>query len=182
MKTFELEVTGELPIEFEGELLFEQNNKWTENVERDRFHILNVYRTAPPDNCYIVWIQFVTYWQGESDIKEIFECSTLEEVEAELEDYNPIKPYIGLPDEPYYKDRNDKTKYELRFDWKTLKAEALKKLGVKRKRGRQPFGDKPKVKCTLSLDPELKQQAIEAQINLSGLLEEALKQKLGLCD
>lgn len=48
-----------------------------------------------------------------------------------------------------------------------------------RNAGRPPLGDEPKGRTTLSIDKRLRDQAKEAKLNLSQLLEEAIKKKLG---
>ena len=52
----------------------------------------------------------------------------------------------------------------------------------KKKRGRPLTGTNPKVPINLRIQPELKEKAKELNLNLSEILEEALKQKFSQID
>lgn len=174
MKIHTLEITHELNLEFEGDLLFEGNNSWINGENNDRFHEIEVYRTTGGD--YILYLKYVSrYWRGESDFYEAFHCNSLEDIQEHLHEYNCLEHLVGYPDRLDLASRPIK---KILFNWKTLKTDCLRKLGFKRSVGRPTDGDNPKAKVNLTIDRQLKAIAKEKEINLSALLEAALKDRL----
>ena len=175
MQTYELEITNELPLEFEGELLFEDSNHWTNGRDNNRWHELNIYRAVDEeDEYFIVWINWRTIWQGEESIAEFFTADSKDDIRSVLDEYDPIAYLIGYPDGDRYQDKQARLEQKLSFDWNRLKATALNNLGFKRESGRPRKNKKLRVNTTLTLDPKLKQVAVENQINLSELLNSTL--------
>lgn len=177
---FEIEVTGELPLEFEGEEIYDNSSHYTNSQENNRWHQITIYKAQDKEGKYYVLnLKFKTLWQGEPEISEAWELNTIEEVAEELNSYDPIIHLRGYPDGEHFEAKQEKLKAKLTFDWKQLKVEALKSLGIKREtRGRKSLGDRPKVSFNLKIDPNLKAKVKELGINASSVLEEALAKKI----
>jgi hypothetical protein len=131
-KTYKLEVTGELPLEFEGECIFAESSHWTNGVERARYHRIGIYTPDDNPSDRILHIEYVTHWQGEQDYYWLWECQSPEEVIEVLNAYDPLKYLMGFPKSPHFEEKQQTLKRQIQSDWIALKTQALQSLGVKR--------------------------------------------------
>lgn len=132
LKTYELEVTGELPLEFDGEELFTESNAWVNGKEQNRYHKIDIYQAA--DGGLILYVCFITHWQGENNQQDLWELSSLDEVLDVLGNYDPIKHLVGFPSGSHFKEKQADLQRRLARAWIELKAKAMKSLGIKRVR------------------------------------------------
>ncbi len=175
MENYSIPVTGELDLEIEADLIFEESTYWVDGKDNNRYHKLNIYEAVDDDGTYyVLHIFYKTQWQGEPEISEAWECETKEEVAAQLQDYDPLAHLVGFPTGERYDERQERLKQRLAFNWKNMMVEALKELGIKRE-GRKT---KPNTKVLVTISPALKNQADKANLDLSELLETAIKNAL----
>lgn len=173
MKKYELEITNELPLKFEGELLFQDDNSVFRKIKQDRYHELEIYEAVDEKEQYfIVWINFESYWQGENSVAEFFTTNNKKSILNILNEYDPVAHFVGYNE--YLIDREERERKELIFNWNKLKSEALIELGFEREPGRPSVSSGPKISTTVTIDPKLKQFAIDNQIDLSQLLNDVL--------
>jgi hypothetical protein len=132
---YTLDVTDDLPIEFDGELVFECSSAWVNGKERSRSHVIALYQF---DATFILHIEYSTQWQGEHDNSLVIpELKTAEAVILALNNYNPTKYLVGFPKSDRFKEKQESLASQIKADWGSLKDQLTKALGVKRtlKRG-----------------------------------------------
>jgi hypothetical protein len=158
-ETYELEVTGELPLEFEGECIFSESSHWTNGVERSRYHLIAIY--TPDDNSSdrILHIEYKTNWQGEPSHSNLWELQSPEEVIEVLNAYDPLYYLIGFPKSPHFEDKQETLKRQIKSDWLALKTQALQALGLKRslRQGKAPHPLGPCANAGLSLPQQVRE-------------------------
>lgn len=134
METYQIEITNELPLEIEAELIYEEDNEYINNREQNRYHSLAIYKSVDDKGeYYVVNILYNTLWQGERSISEIWESETKEGIKTILDGYNPVLHVVGFPDGERYEQKQEKLLQSLTFDWNELKIRCLTNLGFKRK-------------------------------------------------
>ncbi|MBW7865057.1 MAG: hypothetical protein H3C30_11685 [Candidatus Hydrogenedentes bacterium] len=75
MERYVIKRTGNAPLVFRGELLAEQNGARHCGKDQNRYHNLRVYRTEGGN--HVGEIEFLTWWEGESDYHEAGEATDL---------------------------------------------------------------------------------------------------------
>jgi hypothetical protein len=179
LKTFEIEITGELSLEFDGISLISESNHWVNGQDRNRYHSIDIYE--PSDGGYILHICFVTHWQGEHDQKEVWELGTLDQVVKILENYDPIEFLIGFPNGQHFAEKQARLEDALARDWVELKGKVLNSLGIKRTRGkgqpqhplgacRNPGWSIPE-KLRLAVDAEAERKGIKTSEAVTKILQ-----------
>jgi hypothetical protein len=133
-QTFELEITGELSLEFDGSSLLSESSHWVNGRDRNRYHTIDIYE--PSDGGYILYICFVTHWQGEHDQKDAWELDTLDDVARKLDSYDPTEFLVGFPIGQHFIEKQLKLEESIKRDWVELKGKVLNSLGIKRIRGK----------------------------------------------
>lgn len=133
-QTFEIEITGEPSLEFEGTSLVFESNNWVNGRDRNRYHEIMVYE--PSDGGYILHVSFITQWQGEYDHYAAWELETLEQVVEKLNNYDPIEFLVGFPPGEHFAEKQERLEESLKRDWIELKGKVFNELGIKRTRGR----------------------------------------------
>lgn len=179
---YKLEITGELPFEFTGIEIFSGTTRDT-SLNQNRYYVLDIYEAKDDDGkYYLAHIEYETCWDGENDFRCLYDADNLNELKNLLDSYDPLAYLVGFPTGDRYIEKQNKLKEQLSFKWQELKIEALTDLGVKRKeRGRKALrGDSPpEPTATLKIDPQLKKEATDKNIDLSEFLNEALIEKFG---
>lgn len=105
MEEIKLKRTGQLPLAFAGELLKEEDGKWVNGKDQNRWHVIRLYRTEHSQR-YVLAITYRTQWQGESDQDDVVVLGPEQsEMIAALRDYNPIPEGVGYPKAEHFKER-----------------------------------------------------------------------------
>ena len=84
--------TGELPVEFTGNLLAYDTSQ---QPKLNHWHEVAVYRTVK--GSYVVHVAFRTSWKTESPSDWVTVAKSLPDVAAELLDYDPAEGVSGPP-------------------------------------------------------------------------------------
>ncbi len=130
---FEIEETGDLPLEFEGTLIFEDSSRWVNARENNRFHELSLYQVEVPEGeLYVVHIHYKTFWQGEDCFSHCYQVKSKAEIKEVLQRYDPIEYLQGYPKGEQWEEKQAALEQRLTFDWRQLKVNALKALGFRR--------------------------------------------------
>lgn len=106
MKTVNLTRSGQAPLKFEGELIADSAGRWHGSKEQNRYHDVALYRTSGGQ--YILWVSYVSSWQGELGHDTAAVYATPGEVGAALRDHDPVKHVAGWPPLPVYKERQER--------------------------------------------------------------------------
>ena len=129
--------TGEAPLAFEGELLAEASGRLVGGKGRNRWHGVEVYRTA--GGKYVLAIAYRTQWQGEQDHREAVVLGSLDEAAEQLratvptlhlEGYRTLLANVSPGRESPYRARQADLEAQLTRDWQHLAAEVLETIGV----------------------------------------------------
>jgi|AACY02.16.fsa_nt_gi hypothetical protein len=108
MKKYTVIRTGEMPLQFEGELLWEETSK--ERPEDSRWHELRLYRTE--NGKYVVEILSVSTYRHEGQTSSANVFDTLKAACREFLDFPPFCCFKGYP--PWSDRQEDQAKLE---DW-----------------------------------------------------------------
>jgi hypothetical protein len=132
---YTLDVTDDLPIEFDGELVFECSSAWVNGKERSRSHTIALYQFG---SSFILHIEYCSRWPGEHDNSLVTpDLASAEAVILALNNYNPTQYLVGFPKSDHFKEKQESLVSQIKADWGLLKGQLIKALGVKRtlKRG-----------------------------------------------
>lgn len=86
-ETFILPRDGQRPIRFVGERLAEEDGRWWQGRDQNRWYVLALYRLD--DGRYAASWQYKSLWQGEEEHDAVTVSSTLRSVVTDLEDFDP---------------------------------------------------------------------------------------------
>jgi len=89
MEKVKLTRTGDAPLAFDGEVAAEATGDVHGGEELTRWHDLSLYRMA--SGRYVVAIDYLTRWQGESAHSSAQVCQSTEDVQRLLRDYDPAQ-------------------------------------------------------------------------------------------
>jgi hypothetical protein len=131
MSLIEIQATGEVPTEFDGELKQTWSNQWVNGRDRNRYYTINLYNNHDNDE-FVAVVTWHTHWQGESDNTAIFECETVADFIAVLRQVDPTQHLLGYPKGVHFADKQKDLKSQISIDWQNLKAEIAKDLGIKK--------------------------------------------------
>ena len=103
MEKYILKRTGNAPLQFTGELLAQNEGKWVNGKDQNRWHDLYLYRTESDQ--YVIHVVYHTIWQVELDHWWAEVASSPEEAVETLGFYEPIAVVQGFPNRPGYTER-----------------------------------------------------------------------------
>jgi muconolactone delta-isomerase len=130
-----LQATGEIPIEFEGEELHHWTGRRLNGQERNRFFELTIYSLK--ESGYLGELVWKTFWQGEYSNTSLFDCDTKEEVVEYLYDFDPLTYLMGYPNRQDFAEKQIALESRIESDFRILRGEICKELGITRPFRRQ---------------------------------------------
>jgi hypothetical protein len=121
-----LQVTGEVPFEFEGQIVFEGSTEIHKSAERTRFHKIEIYKTKTVG--WVLHIDYKTRWAGEHDFSEVWRRNSLAQIIRDICEYNPLGYVAGYPAGQHFAEKQRRLKIEIERDWEALKTLAFRAL------------------------------------------------------
>lgn len=106
-----LRQSGNLPLQFRGELVAESDGRWVRGKEQNRWHDIAVYTSGGK---WIAHVQYRTIWQGESDRDEVIEAGDLESLAIELRSYDPTAFVAGFPEGKQFEEKQRRLLFNIR--------------------------------------------------------------------
>lgn len=88
--------TGDVPLQFEGDLIAEASSHWMDGRENSRWHELHLFRTTA--GTYVLEIAFRSLWQGEPSLNSAFICQDAAAVREAITSYEPVPAGVGYKD------------------------------------------------------------------------------------
>ena len=128
METFLVQATGEVPTEFDGELVNEWSGHWVNGRDRNRYFIVEMYRTDA--GVLVVLVEWHTHWQGERDHTAIFDCENEAGVLDVLGSIDPLEHLVGFPKGGNFADKQTSLERQVIEDWRDLKGKIAVDLGI----------------------------------------------------
>lgn len=127
MNIYKISRSKDLSLEFEGELLASGDCSVTGGVERNRWHVIALYRTVGGQ--YVAHIGYRTQWTGEQawDVARVM--ATPEEVADWLRTWIPASVIIGYPVGAYFAEKQARMLATVERDYATLVSEVLEAAG-----------------------------------------------------
>lgn len=133
MTKFVLEITGESPYDFDGEILYSGNNLFQKGKEQNRFHSIDIYKSEDEEGLFfVIYICYKTLWKGEQNHYFEAEVDTEQDLVKVLDTYNPIAYLLGYPPGPQFAEKQSRLKKSLTTNWLDLKTKAISALNLKR--------------------------------------------------
>lgn len=129
METFVVQATGEVPTEFDGELVNKWSGHWVKGRDRNRYFIVELYRTD--EGVLVVLVEWHTHWQGERDHTAIFDCENESQILDLLESINPLEHLVGFPKGDNFAGKQAQLERQTIEDWRDLKGQIAVDLGIK---------------------------------------------------
>lgn len=125
MTDYRLRRSGQAPLRFAGELLYERDSRraGAGGQERNRWHAVRIYRTDAM--AYVVQVAYRSTWQGEQDHDEVTVLDSAAELGRVLESYDPCAYLLGFPPGEQYEERRQRIEAILRADWGAIVGEIL---------------------------------------------------------
>ena len=80
MNDITLEVTGDADLDFAGEKLAQSGDQEMNGPRSSRFNEVTVYKTTGGN--FVVYEEYITYWQGEDITRKVFIYGSIEEVKS----------------------------------------------------------------------------------------------------
>lgn len=125
-----LQSTGEVPIEFEGELLHEFSNQLVNGRDRNRYYEIDIYSHG--EGGFVCNLTWKTLWQGEQSICTVEDFDTIDDLIEWLKIWNPLQHLNGFPKMPQFQEKQIALENQITSDWKTLWGDICRKLGTKK--------------------------------------------------
>jgi hypothetical protein len=122
-----LQVTGEVPFEFEGQIVFEGSTEIHKSAERNRFHEVGVYKTKTD---WVLHIDYKTRWAGEHDFSEVWRRNSLAQIIRDICEYNPLGYVAGYPAGQHFAEKQQRLEIQIQRDWEALKTYTLSGLST----------------------------------------------------
>lgn len=182
IKFYSLDISQELPLEFTGKIIADFTTYDVNDKRLDkRYHSVKIFEVIDEnkETYFIVYLQYITSWKNELDFYDYYDFDTKDEIGNYLNFYDPLKHVIGYPSGAQFIDKQRNLLDSIEQAYKRLVPIILKEIGYKRKPGRPRKAlANTRQNLTLTINRNLRDQAKEANINLSEFLDTALRDHL----
>lgn len=116
MPQFTLARTGDVPVTFTGDWVFQGDTSRKEGPGEKRYHHAGLYRTGK--GRYVLEVVYHSKWPNEDDRSDVIVCDSVKSLRNAIREFNPIPPNIGYPDGANYAYKQARLHQDLqsRFD------------------------------------------------------------------
>jgi hypothetical protein len=122
LETITLSPTGQVPIQFTGELDRDWSSRIVNGREQNRWHEVTLYSQANSDE-EILHIAYHTQWAGESDFDEVYTIVSEERIVALIQNYNPLAHLKGYPQGEAYAKKQQDLEHRIIDGWNNIAKE-----------------------------------------------------------
>lgn len=128
MPTHTITRTGSRPLEFDGDLIHQDDTRATDGPGNSRWWSLALYRLA--DGRHVIHLEYQTQWESEQGISLAWPVADAALVITFLETHNPLDPVRGYPPTPGNRGKQEHLEATIRGAFDQLVSRTAAALGV----------------------------------------------------